>query len=181
MIGTKTIEFVMAGLALLFVPAAVAQHPTSARETERIQREVRHELVMLPYYSVFDDLEYSVNGETVTLMGQVTRPALKSDAESAVKQIEGVSKVVNNIEALPPSPTDDTIRRAVYVTLFSERSSLFRYGWAAIPSIHILVKGGRVTLTGIVDSEADKNTAGLLANGVPGIFSVTNNLKVAKP
>jgi hyperosmotically inducible protein len=143
-------------------------------------KEVRHELVMLPFYSVFDNFEYKVDGGTVTLMGQVRTPSLKSDAEKAVSQIEGVERVDNQIEVLPQSNTDDRIRRAVYYSLFAESSPLFRYGWGAVPPIHIIVSGGRVTLTGIVDSEGDKSTAGLLAQKVPGIFSVTNNLTVGK-
>jgi hyperosmotically inducible protein len=169
----------------LFVSAGQllrAQHPisspASSRGTDRIVREVRHELVMLRYYSVFDNLEYRVNGYTVTLLGQVVRPTLKSDAERAVNGIEGVEQVVNRIAVLPLSPADDRIRRAEYFALFSERSPLFRYGWGAVPPIHIIVSGGHVTLAGVVDSAADKNTAALLANQVSGVFSVTNNLLV---
>jgi len=167
------------GVLLLVEGATFGQRPASVRAVERLEREVRHELVMLPYHSVFDNLEYKVEGYTVTLVGQVTRPNLKSDAEKAVEQIEGVEMVVNQIEVLPLSSTDDQIRRAVYYSLFSQNSPLFRYGWGVVPPIHIIVKGGKVTLTGVVDSEADKNTATLLAKNVSGIFSVTNNLKVA--
>lgn len=172
----------VAVLAFALLPAQqlAAQRAISARAQERLVQEVRHELVTLPFYSVFDNLEYRVNGYTVSLMGQVTRPTLKSDAESAVKAIEGVEKVINQIEVLPLSPSDDRIRRAVYRTLFSQNSSLFRYGWGAVPPIHIIVKNGHVTLTGVVDSEADKNTATMLVNGVSGIFSVRNNLSVKK-
>lgn len=159
---------------------AAAQRPIAPRAIERLNREVRHELVMLPYYSVFDNLEYQINGYQVTLMGQVLRPTLKSDAESAVRKIEGVEKVINRIEVLPLSPFDDQIRRAEFFTLYSERSPLFRYGWGAVPPIHIIVKAGRVTLVGVVDNVTDKNTAGLLANQVPGVFSVTNNLMVER-
>ena len=164
---------------VLFVDGAIGQQPASERAVERLEREVRHELVTLPYYSVFDNLEYKVDGYAVTLAGQVTRPTLKSDAEKAVQQIEGVEKVVNQIEVLPLSPIDDRIRRAVYYALFSESSTLFRYGWGAVPPIHIIVKGGHLTLAGIVDNDADKNTATLLAKQVSGVFSVTNNLRVA--
>ena len=167
------------GALFLVEATAFGQRPPSARAVERLEREVRHELVMLPYYSVFDNLEYKVEGYTVRLMGQATRPSLKSDAENAVQRIEGVEKVDNQIEVLPPSPMDDQIRRAVYYSLFSERSPLFRYGWGAVPSIHIIVKSGRVTLAGVVDNETDKNTATLLVKNVSGIFSVTNNLRVA--
>src|SRR6266851_885086 len=140
-----------------------------------IVREVRHELVMLPYYSVFDNLAYKVDGNTVTLYGQVTRPTLKSDAEKAVKEIEGVDKVINNIEVLPLSPNDDNIRRAVYRAIYSQ-PGLDMYSLRAVPTIHIIVKNGNVTLTGAVSNEGDKNRAYIAANGVPGVFSVTNDL-----
>ncbi|HXN46380.1 MAG TPA: BON domain-containing protein [Bryobacteraceae bacterium] len=143
----------------------------------RIEREVRHQLVMLPYYSVFDNLEYKVEGDSVILLGQVTRPALKSDAQNAVKSIEGVERVDNRIEVLPPSPNDDRIRRAVYRAVFGF-PSLDRYAIQAVPPIHIIVKDGHVTLEGVVASAADKNIAGIQANGVSGVFSVTNNLRV---
>jgi hyperosmotically inducible protein len=142
-------------------------------------REVRHQLVMLPYYSVFDNLTYSVEGDKVNLSGQVTRPTLKSDAENAVKSIEGVGRVVNNIEVLPPSPMDDDIRRAVYRAIYGD-AGLQRYSLQAVPSIHIIVKNGNVTLEGVADSEADKNLANIRASTVPNVFSVKNNLVVAK-
>lgn len=173
------IPLLLSTLLLLVIGPALAQRPPSIHAVERLEREVRHELVMLPYYSVFDNLEYKVEGYTVILMGQVTRPNLKSDAENAVRQIEGIEMVANQIEVLPLSPMDDQIRRAVYFSLFSQRSPLFRYGWGAVPPIHIIVKSGRLTLTGVVDNETDKNTATLLAKQVSGVFSVTNNLRVA--
>ena len=144
----------------------------------RISREVMHQLLMDPYYSVFDDLAYKVDGSTVTLMGAVTNPATKSDAEGAVKHIEGVDRVDDQIKVLPPSSIDDGIRRQEYRAIFGF-SSLYRYAEGAVPSIHIIVDNGHVTLTGFVDSEADKNMAGVRANSVPGVFSVTNNLQVA--
>jgi hyperosmotically inducible periplasmic protein len=144
---------------------------------DRLVREVRHELVMLPYYGVFDNLSYRVDGGAVTLMGQVTRPTLKSDAENVVKRIEGVDRVENNIEVLPPSSQDDQIRLAVYRAVYGF-SSLNRYALNAVPPIHIIVNSGKVALEGVVASEADKNAANLQANGVPGVFSVTNNLRV---
>ncbi len=153
---------------------------TATREEDRITREVRHQLVMLPYYSVFDDLKFSVQGGTVVLQGAVINPATKSDAEGVVKRIEGVEHVDNRIEVLPPSSMDDRIRRAEYRAIFGD-DMLFRYGEAAVPSIHIIVKNGRVTLEGVVDNDSDKNVAGLRANGVPGVFSVTNNLLVINP
>lgn len=148
------------------------------REQVRLAREVRHELALLPRYTLFDDLTYRVDGDSVTLGGFVNNSALKSDAERVVKRIEGVEQVVNNIEVLPPSTQDDRIRRAVARSIFGF-SNLSRYGWAAAPSIHIIVNGGRVTLEGVVDNQADKNTVGIQARQVPGIFEVTNNLQVA--
>ena len=148
------------------------------RNENRIAREVRHELVMLPYYSVFDDLAYSVNDGTVTLYGNVSRPSLKSDAENVVKKVEGVEHVDNKINVLPPSPMDDQLRMSVYRSIYS-KAPLQKYGWGAVPSIHIIVNNGRVTLTGVVDNEADKNMANMAANSVPGVFGVQNNLQVA--
>jgi hyperosmotically inducible protein len=140
-------------------------------------REVRHELVMLPYYGVFDNLAYRVDGTTVTLVGQVTRPTLKSDAENVVKDIEGVEKVVNQIEVLPLSGMDDRIRLATYRAVYGTQG-LDRYALNAVPPIHIVVSNGKVTLEGVVANEGDKNLAGVKANGVSGVFSVTNNLRV---
>ena len=158
---------------------AASRVQNEPKPANRLVKEVRHELVMLPYYSVFDNLAYKVEGDKVILMGQVVRPTLKSDAEAVVKSIGGVSKVENQIEVLPTSPMDDQSRRALYRTIYGD-AGLFRYGVASVPSIHIIVKNGHVTLEGVVDSEADKNLAGLRAYGVPNVFSVTNNLVVVK-
>ena len=144
---------------------------------QHIVKEVRHELVMLPYYSLFDDLEFQVNGNTVTLLGAAVNPTLKSDAESVVKKIEGVDKVVNQIKVLPPSPMDDEIRRRVARAIFSQ-DGLFKYSWSAVPPIHIIVENGHVTLKGVVDNPTDKNMANIAANQVPGVFSVNNELQV---
>jgi hyperosmotically inducible periplasmic protein len=143
----------------------------------RIAREVRHELVMLPYYGVFDNLAFTVNGSTVTLLGQVTRPTLKSDAENVVKHIEGVDRVINNIKVLPLSPNDDRIRLAEYRAIYGT-PGLDRYGLQAVPPVHIIVENGNVTLEGVVATQGDKDLAGIKANGVPGAFSVKNNLRV---
>jgi len=143
-----------------------------------VARQVRHQLVMLPYYGVFDDLAFRVDGGTVTLMGSVTRPTLKSDAERVVKKIEGVGQVVNEIKVLPPSPMDDQIRMAVYRAIYGDPALSTRYGFRAVPSIHIIVENGKVTLEGVVANEADKNLVNLRANGVPNVFSVTNDLRV---
>jgi hyperosmotically inducible protein len=144
---------------------------------DRITREVRHELVMLPYYGVFDNLEYRVDGRTVTLLGQVTRPTLKTDAERVVKNIEGVDRVNNQIQVLPLSPMDDRIRMAEYRAIYGQ-TGLDRYALQAIPPIHIIVDNGHVTLEGVVGSQGDKDLANVRANTVNGVFSVTNNLKV---
>ena len=144
----------------------------------RIAEEVRHHLVTLPYYGVFDDLAFNVNGGTVTLLGAVTQPTLKSDAERTVKKIEGVTSVVNNIEVLPLSPVDDRIRMAAYGAIYGNSSISTRYGFRAVPSIHILVKNGHLTLEGVVANEGDKDLINITANGIPGVFSVTNDLQV---
>lgn len=145
---------------------------------QRVAREVRHELLMLPYYTIFDDLEYSVNSGTVTLLGSVVNPTLKADAERAVKRIEGVNQVNNQIKVLPPSPNDDQIRRQVARAIYSQ-DGLFKYSMGAVPPIHIIVDNGHVTLKGIVDSQSDDSMAKMAANQVPGIFSVTDNLQIA--
>ncbi len=147
------------------------------KQQQNLVKEVGHELRMLPYYTVFDDLAYSVNGNTVTLLGYVTNPTLKSSAERVVKGLEGVEQVNNQIEVLPLSPDDNQIRRATYRAIYGQ-PGLDRYALSAMPSIHIIVKNGHITLVGVVDSEADKDRAGIAANTVPGAFSVTNDLKV---
>jgi hyperosmotically inducible periplasmic protein len=154
-----------------------ANETLSPESQDRLIKEVRHELIMLPYYGVFDNLAFRVEGRAVILEGQVVNPVTKSGAENSVKHIEGVEKVVNNIEVLPPSPMDGRIRRAVYRSIYSY-GPLFKYGNMAVPPIHIIVKSGRVTLDGVVDNETDKNLAGMRANQVPGTFQITNNLRV---
>jgi hyperosmotically inducible periplasmic protein len=149
----------------------------SAKAQERITKEVRHELLMLPYFGVFDNIAYKVDGYTVALFGQVVRPSLKSDAENVVKHIEGVEKVDNQIEVLPPSPMDDGLRRRLYRAIYGY-PALEKYALGVQKPIRIIVKNGHVTLEGVVDNDSDKNLAGLRANGIPGIFSVTNNLQV---
>jgi hyperosmotically inducible protein len=167
-------------VAILTALTLVAQErPASERAEKRIQKEVRHELLMLPYLSVFDNLSYKVEGYKVTLMGQVTRPNIKSDAEKAVKDIEGVEQVDNQIEVLPVSPNDDRLRLQLYHAIYGY-GPLEKYDMGVNRSIRIIVKGGHVTLEGVVDSQADKDTAGIRANGVSGVFSVTNNLRVEK-
>jgi hyperosmotically inducible protein len=149
-----------------------------ADEAKMIQ-EIRHKLVTLPYYGVFDDLGFTVNGGTVTLEGAVTQPGfLKDNAEKAVKEVEGVTNVVNNIEILPLSGNDDRIRRAVYRAIYGDPALSTRYGFRAVPSLHIIVKNGHVRLEGVVANEFDSNLARIRANGVSGVFSVDNELRV---
>jgi len=160
------------------LPAASAsQQQNEPKAEQNLIKEVRHQLVLLPYYSVFDNLSFQIQGSKVILMGQVVRPTLKSDAGAAVKGIEGVSSAENNIEVLPTSPMDDQLRRALFRAIYNE-PQLSRYAQSAVPSIHIIVKNGNVTLEGVADNETDKNLAGLRANGVPNVFSVKNNLVV---
>ena len=150
---------------------------SGARAQDRVTREVRHELVMLPYYGVFDNLSYRVDGGTVTLMGQVTRPTLKSDAGNVVKGIEGVERVDNKIQVLPLSSMDDGLRIAEYRAIYGH-PGLDRYALQSVPPIHIIVDNGKVTLEGIVANQGDKDMAGVRANTVSGVFSVINNLRV---
>lgn len=167
----------MAVLAVGLASATTQSSAGAAREQERITHEVRHELVMIPQLTIFDNLAYKVDGHTVTLIGQVKNPVIKDSAESAVKGIEGVEKVDNQIEVLPLSPNDDRIRLRVAHAIFND-SRLFRYSLGALPPIHIIVNRGHVTLEGVVDSQTDKNVAGIRTNGVSGVFSVANNLRV---
>jgi hyperosmotically inducible periplasmic protein len=169
-------------LSFALAPSMIAQTEAgqSVSPSEaRIQKEVRHELLMLPYFNVFDYIAYQVKGDTVTLQGEVTRPSLKSDAENVVKSIEGVQQVINNIEILPPSPMDDQLRLALYRAIYGY-PPLEKYALGVQKPIRIVVRNGRVTLEGVVDSETDKNLVTVRANSVPGIFSVTNNLRVGQ-
>ena len=166
-------------VVLVATQAAIAQRRQS--DTARIIKEVRHELAMLPYYGVFDWLEFEVQPDsTVILRGYVTRPTTKSSAEANVKGIEGIEKVVDQIQVLPLSPNDDRLRMALYRAIYNYDGPLFRYGLGSQQAIHIIVANGRATLKGIVDSEADRNLAYVKASGVPGVFSVTNDLRVEK-
>ena len=172
----------VAVLALLTLNSSAQNAPPeqpSAKAQDRIIKEVRHELLMLPYVGVFDYLAYKVDGYNVTLIGQVVKPVTKSDAENAVKHIEGVERVDNQIEVLPPSPQDDRLRIALFRAIYGY-PALQRYSLGVLKPIRIVVKNGHVTLEGVVDSDGDKNLAGVRANGVPGIFSVDNHLQVAK-
>lgn len=157
----------------------VTAHQALAQTNPRIVREVRHELVTLPYYGVFDWLQYEVqNDGTVTLSGQVVRPSTKSDAEGRVKEIDGVSRVVNQIEVLPNSPNDDRLRLALYRQIYSFNSPLFRYATQSVPPIHLIVNRGHATLKGVVANKGDAQLAYIRARGVPGLFSVKSELVV---
>ena len=165
--------------AMLAVPAFVyASGPNVAKDVS-LEEKVRHELNMLPYYGVFDNLSFRVDGGKVTLFGQVARPVLKHDAEHAVKHIEGVQQVEDQIEVLPLSPFDNQIRLRAYRAIYGF-GPLNRYALGTHPSIHIVVKNGNVTLAGVVANSADRNMAFIRANGVPGVFSVANDLRVEK-
>jgi osmotically-inducible protein OsmY len=169
-------------LAVAVTVAAISMLPLKSDERSsvaqrKLAKEIRHELVMLPYYNVFDNLAFKVDGNKVTLLGQVVRPTLKSDAERVVKSVEGVESVDNKIEVLPVSPNDDRLRIALFRAIYGH-PALQRYSIQSVPPIHIIVKNGHVSLEGVVASQSDKNIAGIQANSVPGVFSVTNNLRV---
>jgi hyperosmotically inducible periplasmic protein len=177
----KSVATFLVMLAASIVPL-LAQTPSeaAAQAQQRIMREVRHELLMLPYFSVFDNISYKVEGNNVTLIGQVTQPTLKSSAGNVVKRIEGVEKVDNQIEVLPVSQMDDRLRQRLFRAIYGY-APLRKYDMGTIKPIRIIVKNGHVTLEGVVDNETDKNLAYIRANGVHGVFSVTNNLQVVKP
>src|SRR6202158_4504845 len=183
----KKTLFAVFALSLIFSMVAFASPTTennpaagaaSQKSLDRISKEVRHELVMLPFYGVFDNLAYKVDPDgTVTLLGQVSRPVLKSDAENAVKRIEGVERVVNNLEVLPTSIEDDRIRRAAYRAIFGNEV-LRQYQLPAAPPLTFIVKNGHIAVEGVVARQMDKQIAGIQVNSIPGVFSVTNNLVV---
>jgi osmotically-inducible protein OsmY len=164
-------------MTLILAASAMFAQNDSA---DRVSQEVRHQIVMLPYLDVFDHIGWRIEDNTVTLSGQVTRPTLKRDAESAVKGIEGVEAVDNRIEVLPLSTNDDRLRHSLYRAIYGF-NSLQRYAMPVVKPIRIIVKNGHVTLEGVVDNDADRNVVNIRANGVHGVFSVTNNLRVVKP
>ena len=170
----RSITILSLCVLLLSLQPALAQN---FRSQAALEHQVRHQLVMLPWYSVFDNLAFRVEGDTVYLFGQARLPVLKQDAGAAVSQIPGVERVVNNIEVLPVSPIDDRIRIVEYRHVFSA-PGFERYAIQPVPPIHIIVKNGNVTLEGVVDSEMDRNLANIRANEVPGVFSVTNHLRL---
>jgi hyperosmotically inducible periplasmic protein len=188
---TKTLTRVLLSLGVLATlhlssigsfgsPTQQAQQaPQTMQPAEaHIAQEVRHQLLLLPYYTIFDWFEFSVQGYTVTLNGEVVQPVLKSDAENVVKHIEGVQKVINNIKVLPLSDLDNQIRRAEFRAIYGNPNLSDRYGFQANPPIHIIVENGHVTLKGVVANAMDKNIAGIQANTVPNVFSVDNQLQV---
>ena len=170
---------VVSGFSLL-AGMAVAQNTRPNPTQNRIAREVGHELMMLPNYGVFDNIAYKLQGGTLTLIGDVEQSSLRSEAENALKHVEGVNRVVNQIEVLPPSSQDDALRMALFRAIY-QYPSLQKYEIGALKPIRIIVKSGRVTLEGIVDSETNKELVGARAHSVPGIFQVTNNLRVQEP
>jgi hyperosmotically inducible periplasmic protein len=178
-IKNKVIVLFAAVMLVASLAIAVPAQSDQAAYNARLAKQVRKELVTLPYYGVFDNLAYEVNGETVVLHGQVTRASTRKDAERRVSKIEGVERVVNNIQVLPLSSFDDSIRTRTYRAIFRS-GSLYRYARGANPSIHIVVNRGHVTLEGVVSSKMDSQLAYMAANGVPGVFSVTNNLRVER-
>ena len=174
LLNPKQISAFAVGMAMLAIPMMAKD-----KAPDTVQERVRHQLASLPYLTVFDDLQFRVDGGTVTLLGEVVWPTLKSDAQNVVKKVEGVTRVDNQIEVLPVSPLDRQIRFRELHAIY-DYPALQHYGMGVLPDIHIIVKNGHVTLKGVVNSETDKNLANIRANGVPNVFSVTNDLQVAK-
>jgi hyperosmotically inducible periplasmic protein len=176
--------FSVAILSLSICASAIADNALAKANSQGplsagVVRQVRHELATLPYYGVFDWLEFqTLPDNTVVLRGQVVRPSTRSEAEARVKDIDGVSKVVNEIQVLPPSPSDDRLRIALYRAIYNWNSPLFRYATQSIPPIHIIVDRGRATLRGIVATKADAQIAYMRARAVPGLFDVKNELLI---
>jgi hyperosmotically inducible protein len=176
----KTKLAVLIAVVTLATSTALATEPTgSEAENARLIKRVRKELVTLPFYGVFDNLSFKLDGDTVTLYGQTVRPSTRSDAEQRVAKIEGVERVINNIEVLPLSRFDDSIRLRTYRAIF-RAAGLYRYSLGADPSLHIIVNRGHVTLEGVVANKMDSRLAYLAANQVSGVFSVTNNLRLER-
>jgi hyperosmotically inducible protein len=158
-----------------------SEEAVSPEVQAKLVQGIRRAILTLPYYGVFDNLAFRLQGRTVILEGQVLRPSLKPDAERAVKKVEGVDKVINNIEVLPPGQIDESIRQAVYKAIYGY-GPLFKYSNDKVnPPIHIIVRNARVTLEGVVDTETDKGLCTLRANQVSSVLSVTNNLRVLGP
>ena len=176
----KTRLFILSlALGLAALPALATTNHGFTPEQARVAEQVRKQIVTLPYYSLFDNVTFNLNGDTITLNGEVYRPSMRKSVERAALRVEGVNEVVNNIEILPTSFHDDRIRIAALRALYAH-PVLNRYGFQSVPPIHIIVKNGAIRLEGVVNRESEKNVAGILANGVSGAFSVTNNLRVDK-
>lgn len=173
----KTIRTTLIALAAVLLLCVAPLTVPAQRNDSQLSERIRHELVMLPYYGVFDNLSYEIDGGTVTLSGQVVRATTRSSAERVVKRLAGVTRVVNNIEVLPLSGFDARIRTATYRSI-ARTAGLHRYLQGANPSLHIVVNNGRVTLEGVVSNSSDRTLAYMAANQVPGVFSVMNNLRV---
>ena len=178
--GAQSAQPPMSNQSMSNQPAQAPSETLSPAAQAKIMQALNHALIMLPYYGVFDNLVYQLDGRTVILTGQVTNPSLKPDAARAVKKVEGVEKVINNIEILPPSPMDQQIRERVKQAIYGGYGPLFKYSRNPNPPIRIIVKNARVTLEGVVDSEGDKNLCTLRVNQISSVMSVTNNLRVVK-
>jgi hyperosmotically inducible protein len=172
----KKMLAVVAAVLIAISAAVAAPKGETEQNYQQLSKQVRHELVMLPYFGVFDNLAYKIEGGTVTLYGQVVRPSTRKDAERRVAKIKGVERVVNQIEVLPLSSFDDSVRVNTYRAL-ARTGGLYRYLMGANPSLRIIVNRGHLTLEGVVANEGDRNLANIIANGVPGVFSVTNHLR----
>lgn len=170
-------NLLLAGVAMAASVGGMQAASKSSQPPASLENKVRHELLMLPYFSIFDNLAYRVDGTHVTLYGQVTRPTLKSDAANVVKRLPGVETVDNQVEVLPLSPFDDRIRFATARAIYGY-GPLQRYSLGANPPIHIIVKNGNVALEGVVANDMDRNLANIRANGVSGVFSVKNDLRL---
>ncbi len=171
--------FLACGLAPAYAQPSSKDSAAVQRSQDYISGQVRHQLLMIPWLTVFDDLSYKVDGNTVTLLGEVHNPVIKDEAQARVKHIEGVEQVKNDIEVLPVSFNDDRIRVQVARAIFRD-PELSEYAIQPVAPIHIIVKNGRVDLEGVVRTQAEKNVAGIRANGVPGVFAVQNDLRVEK-
>src|SRR5258708_8062344 len=181
-----TVVFAAALFAQSNQPPQGGMRPSDRRSSSadqklqnRLYKEVGHELRMMPLFDTFDNLAYKIDGTTVTRVGQVLHATLKDEAEQRVKKIEGVEKVVNNIEILPPSSGDDQLRRRLARAIFQD-PRLSHYAVGPVPPIHIIVKSGHVAREGVVHDNGEKHAAGLRANGSPGLYSVQNNLHVVQ-
>lgn len=173
------VGMILALITSVAATSGVAANPNKAANDANTVRKIRKELVTLPFYGVFDNLAFNYEEGVVTLYGQVSRPTLKKDAARVVERLGGVDQVINKIEVLPLSNFDDRIRVAVYRAIYRQ-PGLDRLSVQAVPPIHIIVKNGNVTLEGVAPNKGDATRAFIAANGVPGVFSVKNNLRVEK-